>query len=238
MVNYFILANLYGLLLYALYLWTLKGRSNHRWSRFYLLSSIPAALLLPLLRVDLHTLAPASGATTAQKAFQMPEIVLQAAQQTSTVTNETWLFLLYIAIVLALLGKLIYRSLHLYAFLEKQEFTRRGKYRIAFNTGQGPASFGSAIILPEGETDEMILRHEAAHLDHKHHYDKMIIRVLLCIFFPVVILNLIRRELEIVHEFEADHIANTDTETYALLLVNRHFHTNQINCYNPFSITL
>lgn len=233
MVNYFILANLYALLFYALYLWTLKGRNNHRWSRFYLLLSATMALLLPFLRIDFSSWGTATGSTV-QQVFQLPEVVLQAAQQTSAITNETWLFILYASVVLAFAARLAYQSLSLYFFLKQQHFVRQGKHRIAFNTGQGPASFGSAIIFPGNEADKMILQHEMAHLDYKHHYDKMAIKALLCLFFPVVALNLIRRELEIVHEFEADHIANTDTETYALLLVNRHFNTNQIQLLQSF----
>lgn len=233
MINYFIVANLYGLLFYGLYQWTLKNSKRHTWSRFYLLFSAGLALLLPLARFQLPAFGQDSG-NTVQRAFQLPEVVLQAARQTSDISKETWLFILYIAVVMLLLGRLVYRYLSLHFFLKKQHFVRRDQYRIAFNTGYGPASFGSAIILPGSETDDMILRHEVAHLKNRHHYDKMILHVFTCICFPVLALHLVRRELEIVHEFEADHMANTDTEAYALLLVNRHFNTNQIQLLQSF----
>lgn len=233
MVNYFILANLYALLLYVLYTWTLKGSGKHNWSRFYLLLSGPLALGLPFLRLDLAAFNPAAG-DTEQLAFQLPEVVLNTAEKTAALTNGLWLLALYGSIVIVLLGRFIYQVLSLHFFLKQQAFTRQGRYRIAFNTGYGPASFGKAIIFPGGETNEMILRHEMAHLDRRHHYDKLLMRLLQCICFPVFALYFIRRELEIVHEFEADQTAGTDTEAYALLLVNRHFHTNQIQLLNSF----
>lgn len=231
MINYFILANLYGLLLYSLYFWTLKNSNRHAWSRFYLLLTAVLPLLLPLFRLPAFRM---DSGNAVEQAFQLPEVVLQAARQTSHISNETGLFILYIAVVMLLLGRLVYRYLRLYFFLKKQHYVRRDQYRIAFNTGYGPASFGSSIILPGNETDDMILHHEAAHLKYRHHYDKMMLHVLECICFPVLVLHLVRRELEIVHEFEADCMANTDTEAYALLLVNRHFNTNQIQLLQSF----
>jgi TonB family protein len=233
MVNYFILANLYALLFYVLYAWTLKGSRRHTWSRFYLLLSGTLALCMPFLRLDLT--ASASGRENAiPLAFQLPEVVLRTAEKTAVLTNEVWLFTLYGSMVLFLLGRFIYQALSLHFFLKRQAFIRQGRYRIAFNTGYGPASFGRSIIFPGSETNKMILLHEAAHLDRRHHYDMIFMRLLQCICFPVFALYFIRRELEIVHEFEADKTANTDTETYALLLVNRHFHTNQIQLLHSF----
>ena len=233
MLNYFILANLYALLFYILYFWTLKGSSKHSWSRFYLLCTGALPLCLPFLRLDLALFNPATGNAT-QFAFQLPEVVLNTAQKTAALTNEVWLLVLYACIVLVLLGRLIYQVFSLHFFLKRQQFSSQGRYRIAFNTGYGPASFGKSIIFPGSEGNTMILRHESAHLDRRHHYDKIFIRLLQCTCFPVFALYFIRRELEIVHEFEADNIASTDTESYALLLVNQHFNTSQVQLLHSF----
>ncbi|PSK94152.1 TonB family protein [Taibaiella chishuiensis] len=220
MVTYFLLANIYGFLLYALYHWTLKGSGRHNWSRYYLLLAALLSLTFPLLRVNVARHMPA--ARGVQQVFELPEVVLDAARQTATATNTAWLFFLYAGITLLLLGRFIYRLLRLYSFLQQQEFKPLGAYRIALNTGYGPASFGSRLLFPGAEVQDMMLQHEMAHSDHKHYYDRILLQLLQCLFFPVLALYRISRELEIVQEFQADAVAGADKEAYALLLVSQH----------------
>lgn len=220
MVTYFLLANIYGFLFYALYHWTLKGSGRHNWSRYYLLLAALLSLTFPLLRVNVTWHMPA--APGVQQVFELPEVVLDAARQTATATNTAWLFFLYAGITLLLLGRFIYRLLRLHSFIQQQEFKPLGAYRIALNTGYGPASFGSSLLFPGAEVQDMMLRHEMAHSDHKHHYDRILLQLLQCLFFPVLALYRISRELEIVQEFQADAVAGADKEAYALLLVSQH----------------
>ncbi len=222
MTTYFLLANIYGFLLYGLYYWTLKGADKHSWSRWYLLAATVLTIVLPLVRIDMGRHIP-----DVQQAFELPEVVLDAARQTTKATNTVWLFFLYAGIILLLLGRFTYRLLRLQAFLRRQEFKQQGAYRIALNTGYGPASFGSSLLFPGSEVQDMMLQHEMAHSDRKHHYDRILLQVLLCFFFPVAALYLVSRELQIVHEFEADAAAGADVQAYALLLVSQHMgHSN------------
>lgn len=222
MVTYFLLANVYGGLFYSLYLFTLKNSNQFSWSRGYLLLAALLSLLLPFVRLTW----PTAAATGVQQALQLPEIVLHTAKQTAVVTNQAWLFFCYSGIVLLLLGRLVYRLFRLQLFLKQQHFKQVGAYRIALHTGYGPASFGKAIIFPGAEAPDMILRHEMAHSDRGHHYDRISLQLLECLLFPVISLRLIRKELEIVQEFEADALAVKDTQAYALLLLAQHLGHN------------
>lgn len=231
MIRYFLLANLYALLLFALYVLFLKNGDNQKWSRFYLLSCIIISIALPFVKLDL---ALANSGTIITAAQLLPDVILIGNQDNNNVQNIDWLLWAYLSGVALMSGYFLYRILRLSIFLKKQNFRKENGYRIALNTGIGPASLGNKILFPDDDIKPEILKHELAHLRSKHHYDKLFLNMLWCFFFPVVIFYFIQKELETVHEFEADALAANDQEEYATLLLNQHFHTQQFNLLQSF----
>lgn len=75
------------------------------------------------------------------------------------------------------------------------------------NRVASPFSFFRVIFINrklQGETLEVVLAHEKAHIEHKHYADTLLMEMF-CIFFwfnPFV--WLVKRELKVLHEFEAD----------------------------------
>lgn len=231
MILYFLLANLYALLLFALYVLFLKNGDNQKWSRFYLLSCIIISIALPFVKLDL---ALANSGTIITAAQLLPDVILIGNQDNNNVQNIDWLLWVYISGVVLMSGYFLYRILRLSIFLKKQNFRKENGYRIALNTGIGPASLGNKILFPGDDVKPEILKHELAHLHSKHHYDTLFLNMLWCFFFPVVIFYFIQKELETVHEFEADALAANDQEEYATLLLNQHFHTQQFSLLHSF----
>jgi TonB family protein len=237
MISYFLAANCYGLLFYGIYLLLLKGRSSHTWSRCYLLTITMLSLVLPLVRLDMPGWYTASVAHTLQ-AVTLPEVTLTAnggAQDGREYTGFALVPLIYAAIAGLLLLRMLYRIITLQLFLRRQQFVQQDGYRLAMNTGIGPASFGAAILFPGKEVNLNILNHEKAHLQYGHHYDKLLMELVQCIFFAVVPLFFIRKELALVHEFEADAIAGgTDKESYAYTLLSAHLGVRQFHFLQSF----
>jgi N-acetylmuramoyl-L-alanine amidase len=101
------------------------------------------------------------------------------------------------------------------------------------NHTQQPFSFAGRIILPTSlfhhkENLEMIITHEAEHAKKHHHSDLLIYSLcqVICWWNPLV--YLIRRQLIIVHEFEADAavISKFDRSLYARLLLAATFNVS------------
>lgn len=231
MIRYFLLANLYALLLFAGYILFLKNGDDQRWSRFYLLSSIILSIVLPFVQLDL---ALPNSETIMTVTQLLPDVILTGNPAGNEVQNIDWILYIYISGVALMSGYFLYRILRLSLFLKKQNFRNENGYRIALNTGIGPASLGSKILFPSDEVAPEILKHELAHLRSKHHYDKLFLNILWCFFFPVVVFYFIQKELETVHEFEADALAANDQDEYAALLLNQHFHTQQFHLLHSF----
>ena len=93
------------------------------------------------------------------------------------------------------------------------------KARMAF-------SIGRYIVLPENlsqsEDLPMVLRHEMAHIRLRHSWDLLLADLAGCLQWFNPFCHLLRRELQAVHEFEADREVlgkGVDAEAYSMLLV-------------------
>ncbi len=236
MISYFLAANCYSLLFYGCYLLLLKGRSSHTWNRSYLLIMVLLVLVLPLVRFDFSDWYAGSVAQTLQ-AVTLPEVIRTASGDQARATGYSvvaLLPLLYYSVTGILLLRFLYRMLSLHLFLRKQDFMIQDGYRLALNTGIGPASFGSHILFPATEVNPDILNHEKAHLKYRHHYDRLLLQLLRCFFFPVIPLYFIYKELVLVHEFEADALAAHDPGNYVQTLLRKHLDTGQYHLLQSF----
>lgn len=235
MISYLLAANCYGFLFFCFYLLLLRNRSSHTWNRIYLLGNVVLALVLPLVRFDIPGWYTPAVAQTLL-AVSLPEVTLTAASTTDMPWYTGWalLFAGYGIVSIVLLLRLGYHMLSLRRFLHRQLRIPREDYHLALNTGLGPASYGRTIIFPGNEIDPDILAHEQAHVRYRHHYDKLVLQLLQCLFFPVIPLHLIGRELGLVHEFEADALAGHDKERYMRTLLSEHLGFHGPALLQPF----
>lgn len=215
MLIYCLQINLYAALFWMLYSLLLKNRSVALYCKAFLWFALLAAVLLPLVQLPATTGTPAN--------FTGREVTILAVktiQQMETGTSHT-LFLpyLYATFVALLLLRMVARWLALRAFLKKQEWVAQDGYKLAVATGIGPASFGRHIFFPTTDIDPQILAHEKAHARLAHQRERQLVQVFLCFFFPILPFYLMRRELLLLHEFEADRLAALVPETYFRLLL-------------------
>jgi TonB family protein len=232
MIPYFLWANIYAALLFALYSFFIKGRPNHAWSRFYLLSTVLLSMVLPLIKLD--ALSPLVARNI--QVINLPEIFLNTTAKPLVESGHGYDFwkMGYLIIASLLILQFVYRLITLKIFLNKQLLIQKEGYRLGVNTGYGPASFSDVILFPGNEIDPLILRHEMAHLVLKHHYDKMLFQLLRCFFFPILVFHLVYKELMIVHEFEADEQAGIDKEAYSKTLLAAHIGSHQLYLLQNF----
>ncbi|MCM0250792.1 M56 family metallopeptidase [Bacteroides fragilis] len=119
--------------------------------------------------------------------------------------------------------------------------SRYGKYTLALTSQTvGSFSWGRVIVISEadyGHSQEILL-HEVMHLRSWHTLDLLWIQLLLILFWFNPAMWLLKRELQEVHEFEADDgVINNgiDATRYQLLLVKKAVGTRLYSMANGFN---
>ena len=213
-------------LFYLLYKVLLSRESFSRFNRVVLLSAFVLSCLLPLwvLREQIEVARPALrivssdlGGMVASAAPESPDwaVVLLWGVYGSGLL----LFLLRRLLALAQLRRMLVHAWKRRNLPGGVVLAVSAKARMAF-------SMGRYIVLPENlaqsEDLPMVLRHEMAHIRLRHSWDLLMADLAGCLQWFNPFCHLLRRELQAVHEFEADREVlgkGVDAEAYSMLLV-------------------
>lgn len=221
-------------LLTTWYLFALRGRRLHQYNRFFLLSVLFVSITIPFLHFHLFDLPQIATNHLAPVALQgLPEgnahsSGLVAAQPVAQPTD--WLLVAGVAaaaISIVLLIILLVRVLKVSRMCRRYPATRlQGINLLLTDSPKAPFAFLKYLfwnqsIPVEGEIGQLIFRHEVAHIEQGHTYDKLVCQILTCIFWLNPFYWIIQKELNIVHEFIADEhaVQDNDTEAFALMLL-------------------
>ena len=213
--------------LYGYYWIFLSDKIFHGYNRFYLLTTIVLSLALPLLKFNIWhktgVIKPGMvqmlQVVTSSDEF-MDEIIVNSHYR--HITNEqavTWLF-----VMLSLVFTIIFiRTLIKIYKLKKNNPSHYFNNISIINTHDKstPFSFLKNIfwnteIDINSKNGERILKHELVHVQEKHSHDNLFINIILISFWCNPIFWLLRKELNLVHEFLADKNAVEDGDTAAL----------------------
>lgn len=217
----------------AYYAFALRNKRLHTYNRAYLLATLLASLVVPLLHFHVYQLE----AQTAPAIINMLQVTntgleeqVMVAAHSSSISLLQVAGMIYIGITILLLALLAYRIIHLLRHTRTHAVRTRG-YNFIYSTLPGtPFSFfhhlfwneNIDIDSPEGTR---ILQHELAHITQRHSIDKIVAEVAIAICWLNPFLWYIRRELAQVHEFLADEQAITDNDTsaFAQMLLTVHY---------------
>ncbi len=221
LVNYLLRSVLISGLMLGYYSVALRNRRSHSFNRIWLLMTLLASLVLPLLRVGWltwHTGSVHPVVTTGAGAHPAAEtaIPLSAAA-----------VLLGGAVGIVLLAVLIVRIARIYSIKRRNpRHLLEGCCLIEVRDRRAPFSFLSNLFWQEGmDIGEPIQRrifdHELAHIRGGHTYDSLFAQLLTAVCWINPFFWLIRRELQMVHEFIADEasVGTGGTETFAQMLL-------------------
>jgi hypothetical protein len=220
-VSYLIRSALVSGLMLGYYHLALRNRRSHSFNRAWLVTTLVAGVVLPFVRVgwltwhaaarDVVVLNTARVHPAAGPAFSAPAIALAVCAAVSIA-------------LLAILGLRIYR---IYLLKRSRPVQRIGGCMlIEIRDRRAPFSFLKNLFWQEGAdihdpVQRKILDHELAHIRGGHTYDNLFAQTLAAVIWMNPFNWLIRRELQMVHEFIADDasVAAGDTETFALMLL-------------------
>ena len=222
LVSYLIRSVLISGLMLGYYLAVLRNRKLHSFNRVWLLTALLASLVLPLIHLNFLTWHSAArqpldglftviGAPAAAKTFPVLAVALTTCGAVSMV-------------FLAILG---FRIAFVYRLKRRhRRQSLEGCWLIEVRDRRAPFSFLNNLFWQEGAdihdpVHRKILDHELAHIRGGHTYDNLFAQALAAAFWVNPFYWLIRRELQMVHEFVADDasISTGDTETFARMLL-------------------
>ena len=247
-LNYAAEANLDLILFLCIYLILLRNETNFILRRTYLLTSMVASLLFPLLEIT-------DAATTAaafNESYVLPHIVL-GGEELSTLTAgrkiHVWeiAFWMYLTITSLLLIRFLYHAVKLISILRSSPyFIFNGTYKI-FEPEDTMPSFsffryiiiGNAAALEEFER-EQILRHEIVHARMLHSIDILLAEIVCIIFWFNPATRIIKKMISDVHEFQADEktAEHRDLQAYCSLLAKISLQSAGFTITNHFNKSL
>lgn len=218
------------------YYWIgLRNTRFHYYNRFYLVASVLFSLCLPLLDLQWFTLSTPESAPVQQ--------VVQFIYQSKGIIPEkeglTWnqMLVLSLSLVSATLVILFgVGVLKVYLLKSRAKVTAMERFDFIETTlDEAPFSFFRNLFwrkdLPvHDETGQRMLKHELTHIEQFHSYDKVFVTLTANLFWMNPFLWLIRKELEVVHEFIADEeaVAGDDAAVLAEMLLKAHYHSNSL----------
>lgn len=252
MISYITQVTICWGLFYALYALWLSKETFFNTNRWYLLSTLIAGLVIPLVEFQTPFLSSQGATLDPINYLETITVTAQAIEANLeeiviTPVNESW-SMQFILLSIYWLGVLFFGSRFLYGMSQILSLAYNGKmvkknnyFLIKTNKVHLPFSFLDFMFWSEEvefnkEDREKIFRHEFSHIKEKHSID-VLITELLCIFLwcsPFIFLY--KNALKNIHEYLADHavLKDTPTKKYGQLLLKQSQSGLQIAQANNF----
>lgn len=213
--------------LFGYYWFALRNKIYHQYNRFYLLASVLISLMIPFAQFNfIHYSDEAANNTirllkvVSSGNEYLDEIIVSSKQQTLDGTQLA--LLAYILVSIVLLGAMLNAVLHIFKLYKANSHETIQNIRVINTTAKGtPFSFFNFIfwnthIDMHSDAGKQVLQHEMIHVKEKHSLDKLFINSVIAILWINPFYWLIRKELNMIHEFIADKKALEDGDTAKL----------------------
>lgn len=231
------------------YYWLfLRNKIFHRYNRFYLLAAIVLSLSLPLIQINIWN----KSEKPKNEVIQLLQIVSSGDNYVAHYSATPPLHENWDPTMLIKLTYLLISSLFLIVFLHVlwtirtllKKYNRQlvdDIYFVNTDARGTPFSFLRYIfwndkIDIESTTGNQVFRHEVAHVQEKHSYDKLFMNIVMIVFWINPFFWLIRKELNMIHEFIADKkaVEDSDTAAFAVMILQATYPQHRFQLTNNF----
>lgn len=231
-------------LFYLGYRLLLNRDTFHRFNRYALLSGFVLAALLPFVRVAVEQPSPLG-----QAMYDMEEWMrLATPVEPAAVASPAFSFY-SIGLAIYLVGMLFFAVRFLWGVANLFRLIRSGHcerladggWLVVHRLPLAPFSWLRYIFLSECDMQskpELILAHEQAHIRMGHTWDLLFTELFLWLQWFNPAAWLLRKELQAVHEFEADAAVlgmGCDSKEYKLLLIEKAVGSSRYTLANSFN---
>lgn len=247
MISYILQVSLCWLGFYLFYALLLKKETFFRANRIYLLSTLIAGLIIPLLNVS--SPLPASASDFANVYL---EPITVGVQQIDLATQENFwkasfsflngVLFFYIVGLLFFSYRFIHGISTIVRLYKDSVITKKEGYTFV-HTKQDhlPFSFFNYLFwsnempLDTIESDK-IIAHELAHINERHSLDVILVELLSILLWCIPFVHLYKRAIKDTHEFLADAavLQHTEVRTYGYLLLKQIIPGLQFQLANNF----
>jgi hypothetical protein len=231
-INYLIEVNLGLVFFYAIYWLLLHNENQFGFKRVYLLGSLFASILFPVIGIQSDALAIIPTLSNSVPANWLPEVMIYGDGQApveKAVTSTSywsWVSYTYLTIVAAIFMIFLFRIVEIARlYVQARRYAWKNYVVAESEKVQGIFSFFHFIFLSpadqlDAEERQEILRHEEVHIQKLHSLDVVLINLvgIVCWFNPTV--RYYKKSLVQIHEFEADarSVEGRDVNLYCGLL--------------------
>ncbi len=222
--------------LYIIYKAAMSNETMHRLNRVVLLGIVALSALLPLCEIKIKEEVEVE--LVEYNNFYLPDE--QAISTAEMVVTEVepfdylgllksaaiGLFLLGVAFMLVRLAMSVF-SVWRMIQSGRVEYLKDDVTLTVVDNLPSPFSYFGHIVVAESDLKEnrdLILAHELAHIRLRHSWDVLFVDLALCVWWFNPAMWLLRRELQSLHEYQADKAvldSGVDAKTYQLLLIKR-----------------
>ena len=222
----------------------LSRETFHRFNRCMLLGVAVLSCVLPLVQIHLDNGdAAVPSFFVAEEWWLAQDVLPEYGTQEAAFPWAGFVVLLYFAGMLATFFWHVASAFRMFRLLDgaKREQLSDGSVLVLHRREAAPFSWMKFVVMSEKdwrENGKVILLHEEAHVRLYHSYDLLFAGLLACVqwFNPAV--WWLRRELQAVHEYEADEAAvcgGADAKEYQLLLIKKAVGARLYSLANSFN---
>lgn len=206
--------------LYTFYHLVLRNERFFRFNRFFLLSIVMLAAIIPVVTVKTKTVEFTTGQIITPPSTLLTDQAFTAnsAAQGLQLPNLTELFIMvYFVVAAFLLLRLVLNLWSLNRLKKGGEIIHHEDIKLVLRSDINQSfsfmrcMFTNKQQYEHGLLPKEVFAHEKAHIHQRHSYDILLIELITCLcwFNPVV--YLLKRAIQLNHEFLADEVAISET---------------------------
>lgn len=242
---YFLQVLLCSAIMMGYYWMVLRNRKFHQYNRFYLLSVALLSWIVPLIKIQWT-----SSFSDNERVIRFLTVVADNNTELESVVKskgfhwsmESLVSILYVSVGGFLLITMLHALYRIYQLLKKNPCKKIEDIFLIITQAKGtPFSFFRYIFWNDGidirsASGKQILQHELTHVQERHSVDKMLIQLILVAGWFNPFFWLLRKEMDMIHEFIADKrsVRDGDTAALAKMLLTAVYPQQQFPLTHPF----
>lgn len=211
---------------YFVYKLFLSRETLHRFNRMLLLSVIVVSAVLPLCRITVERELPVAATETV---IEVSEITAAEIVEGKSVDYETAICIVFLLGAAATAARLVFSIASVRRIIASGTTTTTddGISLTIMDGDTKPFSWMRHIVLSAKDAEEngrIIIAHETAHIRLHHSWDILAVDIIGCVQWFNPALWLLRRELQSLHEYEADDAvlaSGVNIKEYQMLLIKK-----------------
>lgn len=211
---------------YLVYKLFLSRETLHRFNRMLLLSVIVVSAVLPLCRITVERELPVAATETV---IEVSEITAAEIVEDKGLDYETTICIVFLLGAAATAARLVFSIASVRRIIASGTTTTTddGISLTIMNGDTKPFSWMRHIVLSAKDAEEdgrIIIAHETAHIRLHHSWDILAVDIIGCVQWFNPALWLLRRELQSLHEYEADDAvlaSGVNIKEYQMLLIKK-----------------